>query len=216
MLDNKPFPYGNCFLYKADLKVQEKCPHCGEVSTFELLSKDAQDYRLPDSGLVIGLRYCPNPNCRGLILFEFRHNDLFLYPPSKISMDIKGVSKEMASILNEANICWENQCYTAAAIMIRRALEHLCDENNAKGKNLYERIEALRTKLAIPAEMFEAIHNLRYLGNDATHVESRHYNEVGEYEVRIGLQVAKYIIESLHINVDLLDGLNKLRKDKAT
>jgi hypothetical protein len=209
-----PNPAGGCTANYSVGKIPGECPFCGRIVTFEKLMDDLNDFHYKDWGY-IGIRYCPNPNCHHLILFSMRKNEgVRLYPPAKVNMNIQGITERMASILNEAATCYENRCYTAAAIMIRRALEHLCDENGAKGDKLYQRLANLKTKLSIPPEMFEAMHNLRYLGNDAAHVESEHYNEVGEEEVRVGLQVAKYIIESLHINVDLLDRLKKLRKDE--
>jgi len=63
--------------------------------------------------------------------------------------------------------------------MIRKTLEEICIDKGATGGNLYKKIQDLSTKILIPKELIEAMHELRLLGNDAAHIEAETYNNIG-------------------------------------
>jgi hypothetical protein len=61
---------------------------------------------------------------------------------------------------------------------LRRTLEVLCDELESPGDDLRQRIEGLRGRVTLPETLFEAITEIRLLGNDAAHVKARNYATV--------------------------------------
>ena len=100
----------------------------------------------------------------------------------------------------------------AAAIMVRKTLEELCRDRGAEGKNLKKRISALSSKVVLPDELLEGLDDLRLLGNDAAHVESRTYNDIGKEEVEIGVEFAKEVLKAVYQYSALLARLRGLKK----
>jgi hypothetical protein len=96
--------------------------------------------------------------------------------------------------------------------MVRKTLEELCRDRNATGANLKERIKALGTKVVIPAELLDGLDDLRLLGNDAAHVESREYDKVGKEEVEIGIEFASEVLKAVYQYSALLNKLRALKK----
>src|SRR5438132_570719 len=125
---------------------------------------------------------CPSAECRE-ILFAITNpgGDTVLqaFPPELIDFDSTNVPKDVQEALREAIYCHAIGCYIASAIMVRKTLEELCFDQGAKGKNLNEKIQALGTKIVLPRALLDGLDNLRLLGSDAAHLESRTFNEVG-------------------------------------
>ena len=96
--------------------------------------------------------------------------------------------------------------------MIRRALEEVCADRGATGANLQQRIEALRSKLTLPDELFQAMQHLRLLGNDAAHIEAKTYDSVGRQEVDAGIMLAREVIKAAYQYKGLLAKLQALAK----
>lgn len=96
--------------------------------------------------------------------------------------------------------------------MVRKTLEELCRERGATGPNLKERIKALQAKVILPSELLEGLDDLRLLGNDAAHVESQEYNQVGKEEVEVGIELAKEVLKAVYQYSALLQRLRGLKK----
>ena len=109
-------------------------------------------------------------------------------------------------------MCHANGAYVAAAIMVRKTLEELCLNRNAEGKFLWNRLQALREEVILPPELFEGLEDVALLGNDAAHVESRHYDNVGKEEVEIALEFTKRVLQAVYQSSTLLDRLRSLKK----
>lgn len=75
-------------------------------------------------------------------------------------------------------------------MMVRRLLEEICDLNNAKGVDLHKRPEALKTKIVLPQTLFDAMNELKVLGNDAAHVEAKAYDNIGKDEASDSIESA--------------------------
>jgi len=91
------------------------------------------------------------------------------YPKSRIDFNTENIPDQIRSTFVEAVTCHSEQCYAASAIMVRRTLEELCENKSCMGGNLQKRIEALKVNVVLPKELFEALDELRLLGNDAAH-----------------------------------------------
>jgi hypothetical protein len=53
---------------------------------------------------------------------------------------------------------------------------------------------------------------LRLLGNDAAHIEARTYNDVGQDEVEVAIDVTKEILKAVYQHRSLVARLDALRR----
>lgn len=60
--------------------------------------------------------------------------------------------------------------------------------------------------------MLDALDDLRLLGNDAAHLESRVYEDVGQEEVEVAIEVAKEILKATYQYEVLMGRLKALKK----
>ena len=114
--------------------------------------------------------------------------------------------------MSEAVTCHAEKCYVAAGMMIRRCLEEVCEDRGATGPDLKARIQGLRAKVVLPDELFQAMDDLRLLGNDAAHVEAKTYDFIGQEEVELGITLTKEILKALYQLDDLVSRLRALKK----
>lgn len=157
----------------AGVSTNIRCPGCGQLGTFEVLANNSSDFIL-DGNTRIGERRCPNLTCRTVLFVVWQNNALARsYPALRIDFDKTNIPTPIVTSLEEAITCHANECFIAAAIMVRKTLEELCRERGAKGKDLKERIRDLGTKIVLPQELLDGLDDLRLLGNDAAHIESR-------------------------------------------
>lgn len=185
------------------------CPFCGRDGTFHNTGND-----MPmQSGFCLGYRFCPNPNCQGLLVAVFEKGKLVrTYPGSKVGINTENVPEKITAAFRESIDCYSNNCFVAAAIMIRKTLEEICIDKGATGGNLYKKIQDLSTKILIPKELIEAMHELRLLGNDAAHIEAETYNNIGSEELIISIDFTQEIIKAIYQYENLLGKLRSLKK----
>ena len=181
-------------------KLRLRCPYCLVEGLFENRGQDLEIRGDGHDGWEVSAqRICPNLDCRGLIfiVYDARSNVIQVsYPPERIDFDATDLPESIKEPLAEAIDCHAHGSFKAAALMIRRTLEALCEDQGAKGSTLVKRIEALSGQVGLPPSMVGALHDVRLLGNDAAHVEARTYVEVGKQEVEAGLEVTKFILAS--------------------
>ncbi len=181
-----------------------RCPHCRHVGAFAALQDRHFSYQKQcDENVVMGfyasLRHCPNPECLGLVfVIENRDGVLAVNPPELIDFKSDGLPPRCLATLTEAVACHGSGAHRAAAMMIRRLLEEICDENEAEGDNLHQRLQQLRDKVVLPEPLFDVMNELKALGNDAAHVDAREYDEIGPEEAADSIELAKEIVKSLY------------------
>lgn len=192
------------------IRTTVRCPYCGKEVVMEPLGQ--HDYAVGDNH-VCGQRRCPNPVCHGHLFVVFEGVQIVkAYPPIRLDFDPENIPSNVLKTFEEAITCHSQGCYVAAAIMVRRTLEEVCAERKATGKDLKERIKDFRTKIVIPAELLDAMDELRILGNDAAHVEAKDYDAVSDTEVTVAIQFTKEVLKSLYQYSSLLGKLRALRK----
>ncbi len=192
-----------------------KCPICGNGGTFDRLQNlhDLFVAENSNSVFMVGQRKCPNIECCAHIFFiKARDGSLVTYPALRIDFNSDNIPPALKTTFEEAITCHANECYAAAAIMVRRTLEELCDDKHCQGGNLKQRIEELKSSVVLPNELFEALDELRLLGNDAAHVESKEYDTVGKEEVSVAIELAKEILKSVYQMNSLVKRLKGLKK----
>jgi hypothetical protein len=181
------------------------------LGTFDPLHPNAFDWPFTDG--VVGIRRCPNPSCRALLFVVWQRDTLVAsYPTLRLDFDATNIPKAVAAAFEEAIACHASECFIAAAIMVRKTLEELCRDRGATGKDLKERIRTLGAKIVLPRELLDGLDDLRLLGNDAAHIESREYDQVGKEEVEIGIEFAKEVLKATYQYSALLNRLRGLKK----
>ncbi|MGC0773495.1 MAG: DUF4145 domain-containing protein [Candidatus Acidiferrum sp.] len=189
-----------------------RCPSCGHEGTFEVLMNTSSDFVL-DGVIRIGERRCPNVDCRAVLFIVWKNNQITrTYPAPRIEFDKTNIPPPIVSALEEAIVCHANECFIAAAIMVRKCLEELCRERGAQGKDLKQRIRDLGTKIILPLDLLNGLDDLRLLGNDAAHIESREYDQVGKEEVEVGIEFTKEVLKAAYQYSVLLKRLRGLKK----
>jgi len=187
-----------------------RCPHCGNEATFDPIGLN--DINV-DGTHVVGQRRCPNPECKGHIFVVTEAGKIVTaYPPIRIDFDKENIPENVLSSFEEAIACHSSSCFIASAIMVRRTLEEVCVDKEAKGKNLKERIKALESKIVVPKELLEAMDELRLLGNDAAHIEAQTFGKISEEELEIAIEFTKELLKALYQYTSLLGKLRALKK----
>jgi hypothetical protein len=196
-----------------NLEVKGRCPGCGRDVAFQALEVpdlNAGAYRL-------GQRKCPRAECSSHIFFVWRGGSLITtYPALRVPFEKANVPDGVVQTSQEAITCHAEDCQKAAAIMIRRTLEEICRDRAAVGKTLRDRIKALENLVVIPKELFQCMDELRVLGNDAAHVESREYDEIGKDEVEVGIELTKEILKAVYQYSHLLTRMRALKKKEES
>lgn len=166
----------------------------------------------------MGVRICPNPECRAYIFVILGDKNTLLraYPPELIDFDATNLPPNILATLEEAIRCDGAGCYKAAALMVRRLLEELCENRGAKGKDLKDRLLDLGSSVVMPKELLGAADELRLLGNDAAHVVAKTYDAVGEVEATLSIELAKELLKAVFQYGSLLERLRALKKTDAT
>ena len=166
--------------------------------------------------MIVGApRVCPNRKCGGIIFTVSTGEDLIdSFPKERLDFDPTDIPSDLLLTLVEAIDCHTVGAYRAAAMMVRRVLEQLCQDVGANGRDLHSRLEALRSKVILPDELFEAMTELKALGNDAAHVAARNYSDVGEEESELSIVLAKEILKARYQMKSLVERL-KQRKSPA-
>lgn len=200
------------FSTQRTMVVSTDCPHCGFKGVFEAIG--VNDGYSNNDYYYFGQRRCPNPDCRGHIFYTCPDGsgDITIFPSVKISFDKAGVPDRVLKAFEEAVTCHSSGCYIAAAILLRKTLEEICNDKSANGSNLFKRLEALAAIIVVPKELIEATQDLRLLGNDAAHLESQTYEEIGKAEIEISIEFTKEIIKAVYQYQNLLGKLRGLKK----
>lgn len=193
-------------------QVRLRCPHCSALGTFHVVTDGVEYRKFMQDGSAeyyhAELRMCPNPECNGLVLTVCQGKDVVhTLPQELLHFDIEGVPQVIAQALREAVVCHSVGAFRAAAMMVRRLLEELCEDALVEGRTLHDRLKALRTKISLPEELFDAMDELKALGNDAAHIEAKTYSSIDKEEAELSIQLAQEIVRARYQHKNLVDRL---------
>jgi hypothetical protein len=193
-----------------------ECRHHGAFTATNNLNDLAFNLKhLPKNDFPLAsFRFCPNPECQALVVLFYTNAGRVLgaFPAVTIDFDKANIPEKILDCLQEAITCHAHGCYKACAMMIRKTLETLCQNQNATGSNLSQRIDALRATIVMPQALMDALHELRLLGNDAAHITSKDYDDVGREEVETAIELTKEILKAVFQYQHLLGRLTSLKK----
>jgi hypothetical protein len=116
--------------------------------------------------------------------------------------------------LKEAIICHSQGAYRASSMMVRRLLEEICHDCGATGSNLHTRLKALRTQITLPEELFDAMDELKALGNDAAHIEAKAFTVIDREESQLSIELAQEILKARYQHKSLVDRLRARKKSQ--
>lgn len=193
-------------------RIAIRCPECGHKGVFESIGTDILDQA---NNTWFGQRRCPAEDCYTHIFYIHVNNTkkIITYPYSTIEFNKDGIPPNILSAFEEAVKCHSIECYVASAITIRKTLEEICADRQVTGDNLKQRLKNLSTKIFIPKELTEGMDELRLLGNDAAHIESNTFNQIGKMEIEISIEFAKEILKGVYQYEGLLSRLRSLKKE---
>lgn len=192
------------------VRVGARCPHCGREAVLDRVGEhDLQVAR----DTICGQRKCPHPSCAGHLFVVIKAGQIVAsYPPLRLDFNSENLPARILKSFSEAISCHAAECYVAAALMVRRTLEELCEERGASGANLKARLNDLKGKIVIPQELFEAMDELRLLGNDAAHIEAKDYDAISAEEIVIAIEFTKEILKGVYQYSTLLAKMRALKK----
>lgn len=202
-----------------------RCPSCSHKGAFASLSREIVDaawsnLEKQEKGSAYrtfkaGLRCCPNEECNALVFFVLDEDTLVTYPPEVLDFDSTNLPDRIQSSFEEAIKAHSAGCYRASALMVRRVLEELCEDKQAKGNNLMLRLKALSANVIVPTELLDAADELRLLGNDAAHIEAKTYDAVGAEECEIAIELTKELLKAVYQYTNLVSKLRALKKQST-
>ncbi len=196
-------------------KITLRCPSCRQNGTFDSVVSNIIQVSPgnPVERKYLGQRKCPNSECHAhiFVIWNSKGEVLISYPPERIDFDSKDIPVDIVDSLEEALTCHANNAYTASAIMIRRTLEEICNDRNANGKNLKQRITSLSKNVILPPALLNGLDNLRLLGNDAAHIKAKTFTKVGPKEIELAIEVTKEVLKSVYQMDSIVKRLEQLK-----
>ncbi len=168
-----------------------ECANCEAIVDGEIIADyvDVDD----ESGMKGKYSFLKCPRCaRPFIMLQVDDGPgwdepIQLYPP--VEMDVsRAIPSALRSAYDEAHACYRAKAYTATAIMCRKTLEGIADENKISARNLAIALKEMRDKGIIENRLYEWADALRISGNEAAH----------GVNTQISHQDAKDILEFTH------------------
>jgi hypothetical protein len=198
--------------------VNLRCPNCRQNGTFALAAvPNTQRLQLIPGPGTAGIYVCPKPDCHACVYVVTDPATptavIASFPPELLDFDATTIPTTVPETLEEAIQCHAQDCFIAAAIMVRKTLEELCRERGATGGNLKERIADLGSKVVLPQELLDGLDDLRLVGNDAAHIESTVFNGIGKEEIEVGIEFATEVLKAVYQYSDLLARLRALKQN---
>ena len=222
-----PFTTSGNLGVAAPLVANIRCPICrrqgafhgrGDVNDISWNQPATEEHEAKNVSAAFhaGVRLCPSTDCQAPVFVIMMGREVVkVYPPEVLDFDTTALPQHIASTLEESVKAHSAECFRASALMVRRVLEEVCKDKEAKGKDLKARVAALGGAALVPKELIEAADELRILGNDAAHVEAQAYDKIGRVEAELAIDLAKEILKAVYQYSSLLDRLTSLKRPRA-
>ena len=144
------------------------CPHCHTLSLMEHgeyhFNSDVKGGRNGIPGITNRLFIARCENCeKKIIWFE----DEYVYPDIVAEEPNTDMPAKVKQLYNEAGLIY-NKSPRAACVLLRLAIERLCNELGETEGNINQKIGALMKK-GLPPNVQQALDVVRVVGNNAVH-----------------------------------------------
>jgi hypothetical protein len=152
--------------------------------------------------------------CTGGIVVWYRKDMqavIDYYPRVKRVFASSVTPQNLRESLEEAATCHANGCHRAAAIMLRRSLELLCNLQGANGHTLHAKLANLRDVGKLPDNIWGVMDQLRIVGNDAAHWQERDF-QVDRETVEAAFDATMLLMAVFYEATAILERLARLRR----
>ena len=174
-----------------------ECPHCHK----SLVPRNCARFHYwmigngePHGRLYFAYVCCPGCTQGHVIWYDVGMSQIVdFYPRMKSFFEFPSAPAPLRENFLEAAKCYNYECYRAAAILLRRGCELLCEHIGAQGASLHQRLEWVRVNNRLPDELFGLLGDLKLMGNDAAHWSERNFH-VGREEVEVGFEVLGLVL----------------------
>ncbi|MFN0075338.1 MAG: DUF4145 domain-containing protein [Prosthecobacter sp.] len=124
-------------------------------------------------------------------------NGSTVYPSPQPSPTDPLIPESLADDLDEAKVCFTNECYQATAVMARRCIQRACVEKGGDPKKrLVDQIAALTSAGHITKDIEDWATVIRFIGNDGAHPGS---DSVTDEEAEDCLKLAEQFLHVLFV-----------------
>lgn len=137
------------------------------------------------------------------------YDEKILYPENRLKMN--GVPNEIASAFESA-LKIKNIDYNICLISLRRTLEMICNNKNAKGDSLYKKIKNLIEEKIFPKELEEAYFVIKDFGNKGAHGSNI---SLCQYEIDELIEILYGVIKYLYIMPKQIEKMKKTLEEKS-
>ncbi|NPV90911.1 MAG: DUF4145 domain-containing protein [Firmicutes bacterium] len=189
-------------------EILKLCPHCGNrapmivATSYEHQIIYGDPPYTDEDNFLWSLFVCPN--CDKPILDEkFRSSfemdidrwpihEKTLYPYAQVNL--RGLPENISKSY-EAALKVRHIEHNAFAVLIGRTLEIICKDKNARGNNLFEKLDYLCEQDVIPGRLVEMAHGIRQLRNIGAHAD---LGEIVEFDIQILTDFTEAILEYIY------------------
>lgn len=194
------------------------CEHCGNKTPHEIIfttngpDEIVEMYAGHESAISTYYFLTRCSSCLEVSLFgDWEESDdlgslksaILMYP--KITKIHSAVPAPIVKDYNEAKKVIKKSPH-AFAVLVRRAMENVCIHQDAKGKDLKEKIDDLAKREIIPKSLARMANAIRYIGNIGAHVNE---HDIDQEEALILDDFMRAILEYVYVAPAKLDTLAK-------
>ena len=203
------------------------CGNTGVLNKIAAFDNSTYEYHENEAGTVIGQSLVENtewylfrcPVCGNPVLVssygysgmpENSEEVIIEYPKVDICYD--GVPPKIKNAFESA-VKTKGIDKAICLLSLRRTLEMICKDKNAKGRNLESKINNLIEEKVLPEMMNDAFWIIRQNGNDAAHADDVYFTE---YEVQEVIKYVAIIIDYLYsLPIRMAKLKNRIEKRKS-
>lgn len=147
--------------------------------------------------------------CGARMRVEIDEGGLLRTPEAADFTPVEGAPPAVNEDFVEAQKCYDAEAYKATVVICRRALETMADLQQAKGKNLFEKIEDLHNREAISKGTFEIATQVRQFGNYGAHPKDDLLSEVTPQDAAAILGITQHLLRDVYEIPEKVENLKR-------
>ncbi|WP_326687939.1 DUF4145 domain-containing protein [Streptomyces sp. NBC_01795] len=118
------------------------------------------------------------------------------WPDDRVAPLHPNIPKAIAREMREAQECFGAKLYTATAVMVRRSLEGMCEDQGTTEKTLFKALHELRNSGKIEGRLFDWTQALRVIGNQGAHFSKE---SVSREDAEDALALAEALLNYIYV-----------------